>query len=52
VKKLVVCPCGETIRADNDDELVSKVQEHASKIHDGMKIERAQVMEMAQPDPS
>lgn len=26
--KVVNCPCGEVIRADTDDELVSVVQKH------------------------
>jgi len=32
--KEVICPpCGETIRAENDDELVSAVQDHAEREH-------------------
>lgn len=33
--KEVTCPpCGEVIRAESDDELVSKVQQHAKEQHE------------------
>ena len=51
MKKLIVCPCGVTVRGKNDDELVANAQKHANEVHDGMKLEREQALSMAQPDP-
>lgn len=35
MSKEVTCPpCGEVLRASNDDELVTKVQNHAKTNHD------------------
>ena len=34
MEKEVTCPpCGETMRADNDDDLVQMVQDHAKSEH-------------------
>ena len=32
--KVVNCPCGETIKAETDDELVGLVQKHGKEVHD------------------
>ena len=50
MSKIVNCPCGATVRADSDDELVSRVQTHGREIHDGMVISREQALEMAKPE--
>ena len=50
MKKLVQCQCGQTIRGNDDDELVANVQKHAKEVHGGMAITREQVLAMAQPD--
>ncbi len=46
--KAVDCPCGETIRADNDDELVSLVQKHGKEVHN-QDVSREDALAMAQP---
>jgi predicted small metal-binding protein len=46
--KAVSCPCGETIKADTDDELVRLVQAHGKAVHD-QDISREDALSMAQP---
>ncbi len=46
--KVVTCPCGETMRADNDDELARLVQEHGKTVHN-QDVSRADALAMAQP---
>ena len=46
--KVVNCPCGETIRAETDDELVRLVQEHGKQVHD-QNVSREDALAMAQP---
>jgi predicted small metal-binding protein len=31
--KVINCECGEVVRATNDDDLVTKVQEHVGQAH-------------------
>lgn len=50
MSKVVNCPCGATVRASTDDELVSQVQSHARDVHHGMVISREQALEMAKPE--
>ena len=47
--KVVQCDCGANIRADSDDELVSKVEEHAQERHPELvgKMSREQILGMA-----
>ena len=47
--KVVNCPCGETIKADNDDELVRLVQAHGKEVHD-QDVSRNDALAMAQPE--
>ncbi len=47
-EKKVTCDCGKTMRAANDDELVTIVQQHAENVHN-MKLTRDQVLAMAEP---
>ena len=47
--KVVNCPCGETIRADNDDELVRLVQTHGKDVHN-QDVNRDDALAMAQPE--
>ena len=47
--KVVNCPCGHSIRADTDDELVRLVQEHGKTVHD-QEVKREDVLGMAQPE--
>ena len=41
--KVVNCPCGQSIRADTDDELVRLVQEHGRTVH-SQKVKREDVL--------
>jgi predicted small metal-binding protein len=48
--KQVNCPCGETVRADTDDELVTNVEAHVRDKHPDMvdTMTREQILGMAQ----
>jgi predicted small metal-binding protein len=48
--KQVDCPCGETVRGENDDELVSNVEAHVQEKHPEMvgTMSREQILGMAQ----
>ncbi len=46
--KAVNCPCGETITADADDELVQLVQTHGKDVHN-QEVSREDALAMAQP---
>ena len=46
--KAVNCPCGETIKADTDDELVQLVQPHGKEMHNE-EVSREDALAMAQP---
>lgn len=50
MNKVVYCQCGDKIRGQDDDELVANVQKHAREVHNGMVIDREQVLAMAQPE--
>jgi predicted small metal-binding protein len=47
--KKVDCPCGETMRGDTDDELVTNVEAHVRDKHPDMvgTMTRDKIMEMA-----
>jgi predicted small metal-binding protein len=48
----VDCPCGETVRGESDDELVSNVEQHIQSDHPDMvgTMSREQILGMAQPE--
>jgi predicted small metal-binding protein len=46
--KIIECPCGYTIRAEDEEKLVSQAQEHAKETH-AMELTREQALAMAQP---
>jgi predicted small metal-binding protein len=50
--KVVNCECGTTLRAESDDELVSKVEEHVQQDHPDMvgKMSRDDVLAMAEEE--
>lgn len=50
VMKTVRCDCGFVVRSDDEDKLVTELQQHARKDH-SMNLSREQVLAMAQPDP-
>ena len=45
----VECPCGETMRGDSDDELVTNVEAHVRERHPEMagEMTREKILEMA-----
>ncbi len=47
--KVINCPCGTTIRAETDDELVNLAQKHAREVHN-QEATRADVLAMARPE--
>jgi predicted small metal-binding protein len=48
----VECPCGETVRGESDDELVSNVEQHIQDRHPDMvgSMSREQILGMARPE--
>jgi predicted small metal-binding protein len=48
----VDCPCGETVRGETEDELVTNVETHISDKHPDMvgTMSREQIVGMAQAD--
>jgi predicted small metal-binding protein len=48
----VDCPCGETLRGENDDELVTNVEQHVQSDHPDMvgTMSREQILGMAQSE--
>ena len=46
---VVQCPCGETIRAENEEEPVKRVTEHGKKVHN-QTATREQILAMAKPE--
>jgi predicted small metal-binding protein len=48
--KVVNCECGEVVRADSDDELVSKVEAHVNRAHPELvgKLSRDDILGMAE----
>lgn len=47
--KVIKCECGQTVRADSDDELVAKVDGHVRQDHPELvgKLSRDDVLAMA-----
>ncbi len=50
MEKVINCECGEVVRADNDDDLVAKVESHVTEAHPDMvgKMSRDQILAMAE----
>lgn len=48
--KVINCECGQTVRAENDDELVSKVESHVGNDHPELvgKLSREDILGMAE----
>ena len=49
MEKVIQCPCGYIVRADNEEELVVNAQQHAREVH-GMELTREQALAMARPE--
>lgn len=50
MEKVINCECGEVVRADSDDELIQKVEQHVGESHPALvgKLSRADVLAMAE----
>jgi predicted small metal-binding protein len=50
--KVVNCECGETVRAENDAELVVQVEAHVQRAHPDMvgKLSRDDILGMAEEE--
>ena len=48
MSKEIECPCGYVIRADSEDELVAKAQQHAKEAHE-MELSAEEALAMARP---
>jgi hypothetical protein len=48
--QVVNCPCGETVKGENDDEIVANVEAHVQQAHPEMvgQMSREQVLAMAE----
>lgn len=53
--KVINCECGEVVRADDDDELIVKVERHVRQSHPDLvgKMSRDDILSMAEelPEP-
>ena len=49
MQKVINCSCGYIVRAESDDKLVAKAQEHAKQVHQ-MDLTRDQALAMARPE--
>ena len=47
---VINCECGQTVRADNEDELVAKVESHVQQDHPELvgKLGREDILAMAE----
>ena len=48
MQKVINCPCGFVVKAETDEQLVVKAQEHAKDVHQ-MELSREQALAMARP---
>ena len=48
--KVIQCPCGYSLREEDDDALVRSAQAHAMNAH-RLELTREQVLAMAKPEP-
>jgi predicted small metal-binding protein len=49
MSKIIQCPCGYVIRADNEEDLVARARQHARETHD-MELTDEQALAMARPE--
>jgi predicted small metal-binding protein len=48
MQKVINCPCGFVVKAETDEQLVAKAQQHAKDVHQ-MELTRDQALAMARP---
>jgi predicted small metal-binding protein len=49
MNKVIKCPCGTVVRADDEEALVAQAQRHAREVH-AMDLTREQALAMAAPE--
>ena len=47
MKTRLTCPCGETIKGQDEDELVELTQAHLAEVHPGMEYGRDEILFIA-----
>ena len=47
--KIIRCPCGTVVRANDEESLVAQAQQHARDVH-AMQLTREQILAMASPE--
>ena len=47
MKRILDCPCGEHIVAENEDDLVEKTQQHLAQKHPGHEYSRDEILFIA-----
>ena len=47
MKTRLSCPCGEVIRAEDEDQLVELTQQHLAEAHPGMEYGRDEILFIA-----
>ncbi|GAA1780200.1 DUF1059 domain-containing protein [Nocardioides hankookensis] len=47
MKTRLTCPCGEVIKAQDEDELVELTQQHLAAAHPGMEYGRDEILFIA-----
>ena len=47
IKTHLNCPCGEVIVGADEDQLVSNVQEHLTKVHPGREYSKDEILIMS-----
>jgi predicted small metal-binding protein len=48
-KRSIKCPCGWSVSADNEEDLIREAQEHAKEVHD-LSPSREEILALAQPE--
>ena len=48
MQKVINCPCGFVVKAESDEQLVARAQQHAKDVHQ-MDLSREQALAMARP---
>ena len=48
MRKVIQCPCGYVVRAEDENTLVADAEKHAREVH-GMELTRDQALAMARP---
>ena len=48
-QRSIKCPCGWSVTAEDDEELIRQVQQHAKEVHD-QNPSREEILALAQPE--